>query len=303
MSSRDAGDSTYAQIVQQLPLPTWQQSERFARFVSDAHSWYKHLPLYPKVPFVFYLDPHAGENLEANSRGHYTWQTTKTYRERFGFWNYFAPYGGSLTLEDGSISRLTRPGLKILLSTDDWVAVPPALQAAGTAYVNAMLHPMPSFHVWTRESSEQFQFSEALQQEYAQLPAQLPPELRGLYLVLRQEVKNAAGAYPAKPGSKLPAPLLAFIEEAVSDRFLSHAWEWPDQGWLTQIKGEGATEAMLPDVLQRVELERTLRWLSRFAAQKEEVFLQFFKVIARERVRQLVDMQKAMHRFVNAVCS
>ena len=47
----------YLDVVRRLPAPTVGQTMRFARFVSMAHSWYKHLPIRPKVPFVFYLDP------------------------------------------------------------------------------------------------------------------------------------------------------------------------------------------------------------------------------------------------------
>jgi hypothetical protein len=37
----------YVDLVSPVPPPTQQQKEDFADFVSHAHSWYKHLPLYP----------------------------------------------------------------------------------------------------------------------------------------------------------------------------------------------------------------------------------------------------------------
>ncbi len=105
----NGGTTDYVGVIRQLPRPTLAQTERFARFVSSAHSWYKHLPVCPKVPFVFYLDPGAGMSLVRTRTGetalvevtdqstpfHYTWQKTEDYRRRFGHWNYHAAYGTS----------------------------------------------------------------------------------------------------------------------------------------------------------------------------------------------------------------
>src|SRR5437763_8828458 len=103
------GTKDYLGIVQDLRCPTLAQTERFARFVSSAHSWYKHLPIHPKMPFVFYLDPGAGMNrvrtrtgetalveiTDESTRFHYTWQKSVDYRRRFGYWNYHAAHGTS----------------------------------------------------------------------------------------------------------------------------------------------------------------------------------------------------------------
>src|SRR4051794_19350108 len=89
----NTGTKDYAEVIRQLPRPTLAQTERFARFVSGAHSWYKHLPLHPKVPFIFYLDPGAGMNrvqtrtgelalVDGSTRFHYTWHKTVDYRRR-----------------------------------------------------------------------------------------------------------------------------------------------------------------------------------------------------------------------------
>lgn len=51
---------SYLDIIGQLPIPTAEQTRNFAEYVAGAHSWYKHLPVYPPAPFVFYLDPNAG---------------------------------------------------------------------------------------------------------------------------------------------------------------------------------------------------------------------------------------------------
>jgi len=116
----------YVEIVRQLPQPTLAQTERFARYVSSAHSWYKHLPIHPKVPFVFYLDPGAGMNLvhtrtgetalvavtDESTRFHYTWQKTEDYRRRFGCWNYRADYGTSFMFAgEGGVVNSAGAGL------------------------------------------------------------------------------------------------------------------------------------------------------------------------------------------------
>jgi len=120
----DIGD--YLRVIRQLPRPTLAQTERFARFVSGAHSWYKHLPLPPKVPFVFYFDPGAGMSLvrtstgetalleitDASTRFHYTWQKTENYRRRLGYWNYHAAYGTSfLFAGEGGVVSTAGAGL------------------------------------------------------------------------------------------------------------------------------------------------------------------------------------------------
>ena len=129
----------YVAAIQHLPRPTLAQTERFARYVSEAHSWYKHLPIRPKVPFVFYLDPGAGMNrlhartgevslievTDASTRFHYTWQTTVDYRRRFGHWNYHATYGPSVMIAaSNGVIHTAGAGLKILTDAGDWATVP-----------------------------------------------------------------------------------------------------------------------------------------------------------------------------------
>ena len=121
--------SEYVRVIRQLPRPTLAQTERFARFVSGAHSWYKHLSIRPKAPFVFYLDPGAGMNLvrtptgetallditDESTRFHYTWQKTEDYRRRFGYWTYHAAYGTSfLFAGEGGMVSTAGAGLRVL---------------------------------------------------------------------------------------------------------------------------------------------------------------------------------------------
>jgi hypothetical protein len=89
----------YRSLVEDIAPPNARQIEDFAVFVSEAKSWYKHLPLLPTgEPFTFFIDPWAGLDriLERDGRVvyvnrtsqtpkfHYTWMTTEEYRSRFG---------------------------------------------------------------------------------------------------------------------------------------------------------------------------------------------------------------------------
>lgn len=97
----------YLKIVSQLPLPTVEQTEAFAKYVTRAHSWYKHLPPFPPGRlFAFFLDPQAGRSIGEQSGpdefhgmvvrdiskhpslGPFTTSKTDGYRREFGFWNY-----------------------------------------------------------------------------------------------------------------------------------------------------------------------------------------------------------------------
>jgi len=97
----------YRELFRDIPCPTYDQMENFVKYVSSAHSWYKHLPREePGAPFVFFLDPHAGmdrlildsghiifRNRDADSETlHYSMRPTKIYRERYGYLNFSCQY-------------------------------------------------------------------------------------------------------------------------------------------------------------------------------------------------------------------
>jgi hypothetical protein len=171
-------EDTYLQIARQLPRPTEEQIERFAVFVSTAHSWYKHLPLVPPgVPFLFYLDPNAGRSIlstptgdtayvditDESPRFHYTWQTTVTYHTQFGFLQYNSDYGPSLQLIDKhGVLHLDGPGPKILTLDGDWIEVPSFLLTIGKVELTAMVHSHGNPIIWLNwpEQSGLSQFPE-----------------------------------------------------------------------------------------------------------------------------------------------
>jgi hypothetical protein len=54
----------YMQKIANLPLPTLEQTTRFADHVAVNHSWYKHLKFFPPGnAFTFFLNPHAGQEI------------------------------------------------------------------------------------------------------------------------------------------------------------------------------------------------------------------------------------------------
>lgn len=130
--------------------------EAFAAYVCGAHSWYKHLPLFPPgQPFHFFLDPAAGMDLrfhgdrvDAVPRTEPGFRRssilTANYRERFGHLAF--SHGGGTTVymvaDDGSV----------LAPSDDVPAVydpqtrslrrvPAEVLATGTAMVSGIVHP------------------------------------------------------------------------------------------------------------------------------------------------------------------
>jgi len=79
----------YIDLIRTLPEPTPAQYEEFAHHLCWAHSWYKHLPLLRGAEFVVLLAPDAGDGFpDEKPRMHYSWQTTREYRQRFGYLDY-----------------------------------------------------------------------------------------------------------------------------------------------------------------------------------------------------------------------
>ena len=61
----------YLDLIADIPQPTAEQRAAFAEFVSQAHSWYKHLArALPGRPFYVFLDKYAGcDRVETLSGG------------------------------------------------------------------------------------------------------------------------------------------------------------------------------------------------------------------------------------------
>jgi len=141
----------------------------FAEYIISAHSWYKHLPLHPKMPFFCFLDPQAGRlqsrdsatgaiifsDADGKEIPHYTAQSTAMYRRRFGLWSYCNsfPSIGIVTFENyGSDSE----GYHCTLtsqSTEGQVVIPPELLESGKAQLSALVHHNLDLAIWTRRAN------------------------------------------------------------------------------------------------------------------------------------------------------
>ena len=156
-------EQDYLDVVKKLPTPTEEQIENFTQYVSTAHSWYKHLPIkFPGVPFIFYLDPGAGQNIVSDMKTqtlqlekitkktpkyHYNMRTTQFYLKEFGHWNYYAPYGSMVGVLSAERFTTNRTQLEVVSPQGQWINVPAELTKKGTAMVNSLLHPRHDFFI------------------------------------------------------------------------------------------------------------------------------------------------------------
>lgn len=167
--------SSYLGLVSSLPLPSREQTRQFAEYVSEAHNWCKHLPIHPSSRFLFFLDPNAGRRMVRRprrlwSRGFEDVEdiivgntqfpssnaTTKMYRSRFGYWNFFVPNTPSrweLSLE-GLVDNRPNLGPVVIDSRKCSVPIPGIFVDAGTARVTSLIHPGRAIHWYWAMNSE-----------------------------------------------------------------------------------------------------------------------------------------------------
>ena len=196
--STDHANRDYRRVVQSLPRPSIAQTARFAEYVAGAHSWYKHLPLYPKKPFYFFLDPNAGKRIIYDKNGavrleeetddagfHYTHQTTKSYIRNFGLWNYRANYGSTFYLPSGDgdvLSSENNIGLNILDLNGNKLPVSNEFLDQGTAYLSAFVHSETNISIWTR--FRQIPMNESFLATLKHAPSMLSKKLGFIWAVM-----------------------------------------------------------------------------------------------------------------------
>jgi hypothetical protein len=91
-----------------LPLPTLEQYENFAHHICWAHSWYKHIPLFSGLKFIFFLSKEAGCGYgDEHPRLHYAWKTTQEYRDRFGYLDYGCCPDDRFYYRDGLVESIS----------------------------------------------------------------------------------------------------------------------------------------------------------------------------------------------------
>ena len=339
----------YSTIVKSLPTPSWEQTGRFARFAMSARSWYKHLPVQTKVPFVFFLDPGSGmshirtptgevallEITDASTRFHYTWQTTATYRQRFGFWRYFANDGTCLAMITPARDHIQgTPGsssVQILSETGDWIDVPAELAGQGTANVSALIHPNPTLESWMgnparyglpelprTDNSLINRILDRPQARYERLLSLLEqdraaaPQLVRLDELLGDGVKESIRSliprkFPdlfVEQDSQLAADALGWLFTTEKDY-----WDWPDAAWRQQIQALGVEDKLLDSALAYAELEcqrsqfrfyrERMTWGPRDVTKATQAALH--EAVALEHATQFEAMLLAMSRFTVAV--
>lgn len=167
--------SLYREIVRKLPRPTPEQVKEYVHFVSNAHSWYKHLPLLPPGPiFQFFIDPRSAhdrvylpggqlvyrERTRDSQRFHYTWMTTEEYRARFGCLSYASGGAGTALSLVSSNTITDYEDLPVFGYNDDACPVPREIALAGSVEVTAIIHDRTPM-TWTwRDLSNDFKLAE-----------------------------------------------------------------------------------------------------------------------------------------------
>ena len=295
--------STYTDLVKNLPMPTEAQTRGFAEFVTGAHSWYKHLRIKPSSPFVFFLDPNAGRAMvrvpedevtfvdytDESEKFHYTWQTTETYRQRFGFWNYEAAYGTSFRYRsnEGGVDT-AGSGLRILSAVGERRTVPEPLVRAGTALVSALMwHPG-----WHSEAVKMRQFEREMWISCILL-VHLP--FRGvMYEQNREWLKEVLPLLPDDIASALRALLALWMSDAYQ-RELAETHRAHDEYCKALKRPEPASTASPGFILLQQCREK---WEMTAPRREERTLLEpLIAALDRERERQLQLMVRAMNRF------
>jgi hypothetical protein len=88
------------QEMRSLPQPTLDQQRCFVKYMSNAHSWYKHLPLLTGGRFVVFLARDAGEDYPLLHPTLPYGNDTAGYRRAFGHLDYMYALDGKCFIRD-----------------------------------------------------------------------------------------------------------------------------------------------------------------------------------------------------------
>ena len=162
----------YVDLLSGVPLPTQEQKENFVEYVSYAHSWYKHLPLYqPGAPFYFFIDKYAGcDRLvsrdgtavlkERMERGfHYSEYATAEYRDLCGHLAYCGCYGKKVIPLSKGPMVIPRDDLAAVPDDDARMhRLPSEVLDAGATRLTAVIHTQSEiFPRWHEVGLEDYQ--------------------------------------------------------------------------------------------------------------------------------------------------
>ena len=146
--------SEYLSLISNIPLPTQQEKENFVEYVSHAHSWYKHLPMYqPGAPFYFFIDKYAGYDRLVQKDGtavlaervtkgfHYSALPTAEYRAYFGYLSFSCGYGRTVVLLSDGPVVVPRDDLAAVPGDDaSMYRLPSKIANAGLTHLTAVIH-------------------------------------------------------------------------------------------------------------------------------------------------------------------
>lgn len=287
---------TYEDIVRTLPVPSWGKSERFIRYLTQAHSWYK-LPVDAGRPFFLFLDPSAGCALE--NRGEKGWgpveitklghpthgsQTTAQYRERFGFWSY------AQALDNGEWGAFGPPHIQLFDGRK--YILPADYLDAGRVRLNAFVYPDASFAYlgglqrfskWPAESVFD-RMRWCLQERLASRP-------RRLKELLEEEI-------PAEFRDGLKPS-----DDEIGLHFPNPGFLWPDAKWKRRARGLDVPEKYWSPLCKYFELLAQEKRLCRMPSSPgfPDHFLAM--AAAEERVAQLMALTDAMASFLRKIAA
>ncbi len=278
---------SYEEVLKHILRPTWDQSERFALYMSSAHSWYKFLPD-REYEFFLFLDPFAAMNQEymrslfANESIQNSWRPSSypLYASEhdlalFGFWNYYRP---------GPSSRYPQ----INLSPGRTVSVPSEWAQEGLALLDPFVHTNPPFAYFKCERfsierwpSESFieRIGMCLEERLARRPRRLKEALEAQ---IPSGFRNAL-----EPVMRGPASCEHFW---LDDRWKQklHSLQVPREHWSPLCK-----------YFALLRHERVVRAFLKGARAPARYSADFFAMaLAEERVLQLTRLTDAMERFL-----
>jgi hypothetical protein len=188
--------------------------------------------------------------------------------------------------------------------------MPPGLAAGGTAQVSALVHPCPNFHLWAA-LPDRFGLTDAPDPQDARFQPPANFVLGRLWGLLQRGRPDGPGL--AEVCRSIPQEALGLVRRALAGPpqpdWLwprDSEWDWPDEGWLEQLRAAGVEAGLLPPVVKYIEAERLAEAMYRRTPQRSpewpaEAMLALAGAIAEVRGRQLTAMTAAMGRFVGAV--
>jgi hypothetical protein len=113
--------------------------------MGQLHSWFKHLPLSPSVPFRFLIGPDAPRSSEYGSRlmdwRYVTVRSADDHFAIYGHWTCLAPFEMYQGLIRAHVAEVEAARGIWVLDGEERLSVPEEILAAGTVRVNALVDP------------------------------------------------------------------------------------------------------------------------------------------------------------------